>query len=259
MSDDTVFERRCSELKSHLLARGYKSTLIDRELDKVRVLDRASLLEYKVRTPTQRVPCVVTFHPNLPSISSILHNHWRIIESSATLKRIFPEPPLLAYRRPKNVRDLVVSSKLHSSASVVTTGSFNTCSKKTCKLCPYTESTDTFKCVINNRVYHILQTLTCTSANVVYLLSCKKCKMQYVGETSTKLNIRINNHRCSIKQNRPDFPVARHFNLPSHSWKDMQVVAIDHCPTWNETKRRSRERYWITNLQTCYPRGMNER
>ncbi|XP_033752172.1 uncharacterized protein LOC117335980 [Pecten maximus] len=106
VSDDTVFERRCSELKSHLLARGYKSTLIDRELDKVRVLDRASLLEYKIRTPTQRVPCVVTFHPNLPSISSILHNHWRIIESSAALKRIFPEPPLLAYRRPKNIMTL---------------------------------------------------------------------------------------------------------------------------------------------------------
>ena len=36
--------------------------------------------------------------------------------------------------------------------------------------------------------------LDCNSNNVVYLLTCKVCGLQYVGSTSTKFRLRFNNH-----------------------------------------------------------------
>ncbi|XP_033729648.1 uncharacterized protein LOC117318802 [Pecten maximus] len=259
VSDDDDFRRRCVELRSHLLNRGYGAALIDREIDRVKELDRASTLEYKDRPKTGRVPCVVTFHPGMPALSKIFQKHWHIVLSSSKLEGIFPEPPILAYRRPKNIRYLVVSGNLPSPSNASATGCFETCSSKRCKLCPYTHSTNSFNCETNGQKYRILQSVSCTSANVIYLITCAKCSMQYVGETKTQLNLRINYHRCSIKQKRQDLPVARHFNMPSHTWHDMQVVPIDHCRGWNDQQRLNRERHWINQLQTDYPLGMNER
>ena len=40
----------------------------------------------------------------------------------------------------------------------------------------------------------ITLTLNCNSGNVVYLNTCKKCSLQYVGSTITKFRIRFINH-----------------------------------------------------------------
>ena len=42
------------------------------------------------------------------------------------------------------------------------------------------------------------------------LVECTKCKLQYVGEAGTELNLRINNHRKDVLQLNA-IPVDRHF------------------------------------------------
>ena len=39
--------------------------------------------------------------------------------------------------------------------------------------------------------------MNCATENVIYLISCKKCGIQYIGETSQKLKNRMNNHNIS--------------------------------------------------------------
>ena len=41
--------------------------------------------------------------------------------------------------------------------------------------------------------------MNCATENVVYLISCTRCGVQYVGETSQKLRSRFNNHRNRLK------------------------------------------------------------
>ena len=41
--------------------------------------------------------------------------------------------------------------------------------------------------------------LNCHSPNVVYLLTCSNCKLQYVGETALKISERFNWHRSCFK------------------------------------------------------------
>ena len=68
-------------------------------------------------------------------------------------------------------------------------------------------------------------TITCTTPNIIYLISCRVCNIQYVGETKNSLKKRIYGHRSTIKTGRLDTPVGCHFK-PTLSWVT--------CPTPRE-------------------------
>jgi hypothetical protein len=52
------------------------------------------------------VPFVITYHPALSNLSSIVHEHWTTIQKHPELCKIFKEPPVLAYRKPKSLKDI---------------------------------------------------------------------------------------------------------------------------------------------------------
>ena len=52
--------------------------------------------------------------------------------------------------------------------------------------------------------------------NIIYLITCTKCKKHYVGETKRTLLIRTKEYLADIRHNR-DTPVAKHFNTEGHS------------------------------------------
>ena len=55
--------------------------------------------------------------------------------------------------------------------------------------------------------------------NVVYLITCTKCRKQYVVETSDHVNQRMNGHRDEWKQKRFEkFPIAEHFCSSEHDF-----------------------------------------
>ena len=71
------------------------------------------------------------------------------------------------------------------------------CSNKRCKTCPSLVTGPTFKSSVTGRTYQVRSPcgpLGCQSRNVVYLITCKQCDVQYVGETSQMLRSRMNNH-----------------------------------------------------------------
>ena len=49
-------------------------------------------------------PC----HPSLEKIAGIVRHHWNEIEKSETLAKLFPEPPVVAFRQPKSIKDTLV-------------------------------------------------------------------------------------------------------------------------------------------------------
>lgn len=106
--------------------------------------------------------------------------------------------------------------------------------------------------------YRIRHSMSCKSTNVIYLITCNKCKKQYVGNTSKQLNTRINHHRSNILNKRSTY-IAQHFNLPDHSLSDLRVKPIDKVTeTENSTKELlCLENFWITTLRTIIPDGLN--
>ncbi|PIK47905.1 hypothetical protein BSL78_15235 [Apostichopus japonicus] len=69
--------------------------------------------------------------------------------------------------------------------------------------------------------------ITCTTTNVIYLISCRVCGIQYVGETKTTLKKRFYGHRSTVNTMKTETPVGEHFNLPNHTINDMSLQGIE--------------------------------
>jgi hypothetical protein len=83
------------------------------------LLSRNDLLEYKEKKINKRIPLVLTYHLSLEKISGIVRHHWKEIEKSETLTKLFPEPPVVAFRRPKSIKDTLVRAAESRPSSMV--------------------------------------------------------------------------------------------------------------------------------------------
>ena len=72
--------------------------------------------------------------------------------------------------------------------------------KARCLTCNNIRETDSFECSTDGKQYNVNHRLNCDSKCVVYLLACKVCKKQYVGETTDKFRYRWNNYKACHKK-----------------------------------------------------------
>ncbi|PIK34741.1 putative rab proteins geranylgeranyltransferase component A 2 isoform X2 [Apostichopus japonicus] len=110
-SNNSSFIRHTDALEKHLTARGHSARRVREAIQRVRSLSRSSTLavkDKKGRDCDNKLPLVVTFHPNLPPSQKITSNNHNILLTSDRLQRAVPEKPIIAYRRPRNLRDLLV-------------------------------------------------------------------------------------------------------------------------------------------------------
>ena len=58
--------------------------------------------------------------------------------------------------------------------------------------------------------------LTVNLKNAIYLVTCNKCKVQYVGSTSNEFKVRLRNHKSALSSKKTTCEVAVHFNKEKH-------------------------------------------
>ena len=140
------------------------------------------------------------------------------------------------------------------------------CNRLRYATCPLIQPSRFFRSYLTNRRYTVISAcdLSCYSTNVIYLVSCAKCDQQYVGQTKRKVSEPLSGHRSSIKKHANTF-IARHFNLPGHTMDDIRIQPIEHITqnpreTENDVtiRRLDRERFWMLELGTMYPYGLND-
>ena len=132
------------------------------------------------------------------------------------------------------------------------------CTSSRCQAGYYVSTGTTFRSSVNHKLFHIRQQITCKTSNVIYLVTCKRCHMQYVGQTTRPLAERINDHLSRIRTHK-DTPIGLHFNITGHSINDFSIMGIE---TFDDSrnilpKLLIKERTWQTLLQTNYPLGIN--
>ena len=78
------------------------------------------------------------------------------------------------------------------------------------------------------RLIKITDRFTCTSANVIYCITCTLCEKIYIGEIGRTLGDRFSEHLRDVERNDKDAskPVAQHFNLPNHSSQHMTICVL---------------------------------
>ena len=99
--------------------------------------------------------------------------------------RIFSQPPLISFKRDKNIGNLLVRSAFQTSNQA---GTFK-CACARCKTCPFICNVE--KLSGPKRSIKIADHFTCTSTNVIYCITCTLCKKLYIGETGRRLGDRF--------------------------------------------------------------------
>ena len=171
------------------------------------------------------------------------------------MQQIFNEPPLIAYRRDRNLNDILVHGK-HNRIFKSRGEESDSCPDKKCTICPIMvrgeEATKLRKKPVDPRN-------NCKTTNVVYGLYCEVCKsIVYVGETERTVGERMKEHLADIRHKR-DKAVAIHFSAENHSFKDLKFVILERCMTDSCYYRRARESFWMERLNTITPHGINRK
>jgi len=255
----STYDHRAEELQQHLISRGYDQEAVAKCIQNAKEHERTDLLNYKEKTKQKnRVPFVTTYHPDLPNINKVINKHWPTIDSSRRLSRIFSERPVLAYRRPKCLRDILVKAKITSKNEHSKIGLSSPCKASICQTCKVMLPTSVFNSISGARS-SIKGIFNCKTSNAIYLMTCTVCKKQYVGETGQPISLRMNLHRSDWKKRRFNrSPVAEHFSSAQHSFGNMSLCVIESDQRWSDKKRKRRETYWIRRLNTLQPYGINK-
>jgi len=138
--------------------------------------------------------------------SLIILKNFKLLQNDPDTGRIFSQPPLISFKRDKNIGNLLVRSVFQTSEQP---GTFK-CARIRCKTCPFIRKVK--KVSGPKRSIKITDHFTCTSANVIYCITCTLCKKLYIGETGRRLGDRFREHLCDVEKDDQNAskPVARH-------------------------------------------------
>ncbi len=256
-SEPTEEEIHLNHLKTHLLKRNYDEEIIDKQITKAKTHERKGLLTYKQKQKkSQRVPLVITYNPAFNNIRPIINRHLHILQNDERLKQIFTTPPIIAFRRPRNTRDLLVSAKVPSIEENAEPGCTR-CDARRCSVCPYINISKKFTSTATGDSFPITSKITCKSTWIIYLITCTKCKLQYVGKTTNSLYTRFTGTKSDIKLNKKSLPIVHHFNSNDHSFEDISISGIETIRKQRDDIILKRESFWIAKLLTLRPHGIN--
>jgi hypothetical protein len=267
---------------SHFIKRGYPPHLVEEAIITVRRKDRGSLLCPSVRDNSEnpeKLFIINTFTPNDQGLKHIVKHNWSILGRTHTTTHLHNHRLIFGHRRNKNLRDILVRARLPQMSPTKRdkTRPLHICSTYNCRYCPKIDHTGTIISTSTGKEYNTRKIVSCKSNNLIYCITCSKCKKQYVGQTKNRLQDRFVAHFYNIehkkknktlnqdssKPNKFDDPIGRHFKLSDH--KGLQNVQIhilqfisapsDSIP--GQSLRDDWERRWIHRLKTISPMGLN--
>ena len=271
-SEDGSFVRHSATKAKHLLRRKYPTELVIRAFEKAWKTNRVDLLREQdtKEDPTSPNILVTTFSPGFRALKDIVNQNWGMLGRSCSTRDIFEKKVLTAYRRPKNLKDILVRARLPSLKD--TTKAYpetgppkpsNPCTTKGCRYCPRLNKTGRIRCSASGREYMAKYNVTCKSSNIIYCLTCKCCGIQYVGQTKNRLMDRFQAHFYNIGHNKPKSEIGKHFNSPGHKGlDDVEIHILDFIHAHPEGRKSKYLRdlvefNWIQRLHTNAPLGLN--
>ncbi|CAH3104129.1 unnamed protein product, partial [Pocillopora meandrina] len=234
--------------------RGYPVSVVLAGHHRAQQIDRQSALQTAEKDNTDRIPFTLTFHPHNHAVKSIILKNFKLLQNDSETGTIFSQPPLISFKRDKNIGNFLVRSSFQTSDQ---SGTFK-CVRSRCKTCSFIHNVE--KISGPKRSIKITDHFTCTSANVIYCITCTYCNKLYIGETGRRLGDRFREHLSNVERNDKDAskPVARHFNLPNHSKQHMAVCGLSLNLGSSESRKRLEQKF-IFQIGTLNLHGINER
>ena len=197
-----------------------------------------------------RIPLILTYHPLNTRIHRILLDNFKVIAEDPATSLIFPRPPMVEFRQDDNLRTSLVPTAEKQAAT--RTGA-SPCQHPRCHTCGHTSSET--ELLEPKDCLTIKDSFTCLSSRLRYCLSCRRCRVIYIGETGRTLRERFGELLRSINKSETGFSVAGHFSSDGPTAADALVCRIKLCDGNKPNKKQ--EMRLIFRLRTCQPRELN--
>ena len=121
-SEDSDFNSKRDEMSNFFSERGYPDNILSKALTCVQNVNRESALEPSASDNEERIPFTLTFHLNNLAARNVVLRNFKILQSDPETAPIFPNPPLVSFKRDGNLRNSLVRSSLPSNLEP---GTFN--------------------------------------------------------------------------------------------------------------------------------------
>ena len=158
----------------------------------------------------------------------------------------------IAHKQPRNIRRVVSQSVKPGEPNPPPPPDAGCTKCNKCKVsCPILKEGTSFKSTNTGKCYKIQQRVTCTSSYVIYLGTCKKCKGQYVGKSTTIFKKRHSNHKMEIKKNIGG--LGHHYgnNGKGCGYENLEIMIIEQVKEGDSKHLADRELFWQNQLR-CY-------
>ena len=121
----------------------------------------------------------------------VVKKHWHILSSDPTWPAEFKNPPLIVYRRGRNLRDKLVHANCQPQKKIsqalfrpLPNGSYKC---RGCAQCNNMMKCEYFCHPHTGKRFQINYIITCSTTHVIYIIKCP-CGLCYVGKTTCLSN-----------------------------------------------------------------------
>lgn len=239
-SEPNHFLLEADKFTHRLKSRGSPKWVLSNALDRAASKERSDLLKNKtkneisIKTP---VTFSTTYSVEYKKICELVKKHIPILQYDPSLSKAFAAGyRCVARRAPTIGQDLLPSLFVTTDTSVWLRhkGSVG-CGHKICTCCKAIQTTNEVISMSSGTKFKILQYINCNSNNVIYVITCEMCKLQYVGHTLQKLKERIWKNLSDVPhaRTRNVSAASQHFTAKHHGAIDMcSVIGIDCKPSF---------------------------
>ena len=267
--NDVTYRERLIEYKAYLMKSGHSEKDIDNGFcNRLSINRRETLKKKSNKKQNNKIKFITEYEPSLPDIYTVWRKNRHLLKNNEELKNIFENDIKdfqLVYRKGgKNIKEWLCSANINTIdySNAVHYGCYS-CGRN-CIDCKYLKDKgENYYSHVTMCRYKIRQNVNCQSRNVIYLVTCKRCKKQGVGET-INFKSRMANYRSCIKNKKVSCNIDKHFiEEDNHSLEDFDVqiiVQLENVPCNKDQARKRRkqfEGYWQITLCTLAPYGLN--
>ena len=241
-------------MKSWFLNRGCPKTLIESEVNKVKFPDTSG----DKKTWTNGIPLVITYHLLLKDFANVIKKYVHLLHINDEVKKAFSTGPIVLFRGAQKLSSYLVRAILYHLERWVGSFKYNS---KSCQVCINVTKNNTFSSSVDKKEYVTNHSFNFNDKCNMHLLTCNKCKMQYVGKTIGDFRLRWNDYKYdNRKYHRKESCIQQHlfehFSSEGHNnfLDDVSVIFIDKTDPKDPNKPES---YWSHTLKTMIPQGLN--
>ena len=197
---------------------------------------------------------MLTYNETNPPIHKWVRTSKKLLEKNEKAKEL-GDTIQLCTRQPKNLQALVGGFKNEASGPTEVPPDAGCVKCGKCRVvCPVLNEGNTFKSTATGKTYKIRQKITCFSDWVIYLITCKKCKGQYVGKSQTSFKLRHSNHKREIKNEIGG--LGHHYGgRGGCKYENVSIQIIEQVHVKNPEILAKREQWWQSQLRVFVQNG----